>query len=246
MLIAIFSDIHANFDALKPVVEAYKEHDPPIDKFVCLGDVVGYGPNPNSCCELVRELEATTVVGNHDAAVSGRMNYAYYYDAARNALDWHADRLEEHHHEWLRELPYRQDFEDVAFCHGSPVNLEEFEYVFNLQQANELISHWDDLAHVTFIGHSHLTKSFSLDPEMGARELMGPKLEFEEDRKYIVTVGSVGQPRDNDNRACYGVYDHEAKTFQFHRLEYNIRETARKIFESDLSSDFAKRLFFGI
>ncbi len=246
MQIGIFSDIHANANALEPVVEAYRDHDPPIEKYVCLGDVVGYGPNPNRCCEIVRELEATTVIGNHDAAVCGRMNYSYYYDAARNALDWHADRLDEEHHEWLASLSYREDFEDVAFCHGSPINLEEFEYVFSLEQANSLIEHYDELAHITFIGHSHLTKSYSLDPDEGARELYGPKLDFEEDKKYIVTVGSVGQPRDNDNRACYGVYDSEEKTFQFHRLEYDIRETARKIFESELSSDFAKRLFFGI
>lgn len=246
MLIAIFSDIHANIDALKLVVKAYEQHDPPIDKYVCLGDVVGYGAEPNACCEVVRELGATTVVGNHDAAVCGRMNYAYYYDAARNALDWHARRLDEDHHEWLRSLPYKEDFEDVTFCHGSPVNMEDFEYVFNLQQANQLLSHWDDLNSVTFIGHSHLTKSFRLDQEEGAVEVFGPKLHFDEDHKYIVTVGSVGQPRDNDNRSCYGVYDTEERTFQFHRLDYDIREAARKIFESDLSSDFAKRLFFGI
>ena len=246
MNIAIFSDIHANSDALEPVVEAYRDHEPEIEKYVCLGDVVGYGAAPNPCCDMVRELDATTVVGNHDAAVCGRMNYAYYYDAARNALDWHAERLDEEHHEWLKSLPYREDYEDVAFCHGSPINLEDFEYVFNLQQANELIKHWEELQHVTFIGHSHLTKSFSLHPDEGAVELVGPVLNFEEDKKYIVTVGSVGQPRDNDNRACYGVYDTEANSFTFHRLEYDVREAARKIFESDLSSDFAKRLFFGI
>lgn len=247
MLIGIFSDVHANIDALQPVVEAYKNFDPPIDKFVCLGDVVGYGAEPNACCEVVRELAEITIVGNHDAAVCGRMDYTYYYDAARNALDWHAARLEETHHEWLRTLPYREDFEDIAFCHGSPVNLEEFNYVFNLQQANSLISHWDELQRVTFIGHSHLTKSFRLDRDNGATEIFGPTLNLdEEDVKYIVTVGSVGQPRDNDNRACFGVYDTEAKTFQFHRMEYDIRAAARKIFESELSSDFAKRLFFGI
>lgn len=246
MQIAIFSDIHANVDALEPVLEAYRDHDPPIDKYVCLGDVVGYGARPNPCCDLVRELEATTVIGNHDAAVCGRMNYSYYYDAARNALDWHADRLRDEHHEWLKSLSYREDYEDIAFCHGSPINLEEFEYVFSLEQANQLIDHWDELPWLTFIGHSHLTKSYRLDPEQGAREMFGPQLQFDDDHKYIVTVGSVGQPRDNDNRACYGVYDTDDKTFQFHRLDYDVRSAARKIFESDLSSDFAKRLFFGI
>ncbi|RAL20561.1 metallophosphoesterase [Lujinxingia litoralis] len=246
MLIGIFSDVHANIDALKPVVEAYKDHQPAIDKYVCLGDVVGYGAEPNACCELVRELAEVTILGNHDAAVCGRMNYAYYYDAARNALDWHANKLQETHHEWLRTLPYREDWENLCFCHGSPINKEDFEYVFNLQQASQLIEHWDELNEITFIGHSHLTKSFALHPEDGAVEIFGPTLKFEEGRKYIVTVGSVGQPRDNDNRACYGVYDTEERTFTFNRVDYDIREAARKIFESELSSDFAKRLFFGI
>ncbi|MFU8807202.1 MAG: metallophosphoesterase family protein [Bradymonadaceae bacterium] len=246
MLIGIFSDVHANFDALQPVVEAYKSRESAIDMYVCLGDVVGYGAEPNPCCEVVRELAEITILGNHDAAVSGRMNYSFYYDAARNALDWHAKQLEEDHHEWLRTLPYRKDWEDLCFCHGSPVNLEDFEYVFNLHQATQLIPHWDELQHITFIGHSHLTKSFSLHEDEGATEILGPVLKFEDDRKYIVTVGSVGQPRDNDNRACYGVYDTEEKTFTFNRLDYDIRSAARKIFESELSSDFAKRLFFGI
>lgn len=248
MRIGIFSDVHSNIEALTTVLGEYEKRDPDMDKFVCLGDVVGYGANPNECCEIVRDLAEFTILGNHDAAVCGRMNYAFYYDAARNALDWHAKQLKEHHHEWLKTLPYRHDLEDLdlSFCHGSPVNLEDFEYVFNVHQANQLIYHWDELRWITFIGHSHLTKAFELDQDEGATELSGPKLSFEEGKKYIVTVGSVGQPRDNDNRACYGIFDTDAATFEYNRVEYDIREAARKIFESDLSSDFAKRLFFGI
>lgn len=246
MKVGIFSDVHSNIEALEAVVADYKKRDQAMDMFVCLGDVVGYGADPNACCDVVKEMAKFTILGNHDAAVCGRMNYAFYYDAARNALDWHAKQLRQEHHEWLRTLPYSQPWEDVMFCHGSPINQKDFEYVFNVHQASQLLNHWDELAHVTFIGHSHLTKSFQLHPEEGVQELEPPVLHFKEGYKYIVTVGSVGQPRDNDNRACYGVYDHEAKTFEYNRVEYNIREAARKIFESDLSSDFAKRLFFGI
>ena len=248
MRIGIFSDVHSNFEALSTVVSFYKEQADPIDKYVCLGDVVGYCADPNACAEIVRDITEITILGNHDAAVCGRMNYAFYYDAARNALDWHAAQLEQHHHEWLKELPYRHDDEelDVTYCHGSPVNLEDFEYVFNLHQANQLLEHWDELSNITFIGHSHLTKAFRLDLEEGAQEVHGPVLSFDPDAKYIVTVGSVGQPRDNDNRACCGIFDTEARTFELTRLEYDIREAAKKIFQADLSSDFAKRLFFGI
>ncbi len=248
MLFGIFSDVHSNIEALKTVLGEYDDLEEQPDTYVCLGDVVGYGANPNECCEVVRDVAEFTILGNHDAAVSGRMNYNFYYDAARNALDWHAEQLEEPHHEWLRTLPYRHDLEehDLSFCHGSPINLEDFEYVFNVHQADQLIGHWDELCWITFIGHSHLTKAFELDQEAGAKEIFGPTLNFEQGKKYIVTVGSVGQPRDNDNRACYGLFNLDEAMFTYNRVEYDIREAARKIFESELSSDFAKRLFFGI
>jgi predicted phosphodiesterase len=246
MIIGIFSDVHSNIEAMTTVRDAYEEDEREIDMYACLGDVVGYGANPNECCDIVREMAEYTILGNHDAAVCGRMNYAFYYDAARNALDWHADQLREEHHEWLKSLPYCQTYEDLEFCHGSPVNREDFEYVFNIHQATQLLDHWDDLEHITFIGHSHLTKAFSLDADEGAEEISGPLLEFDDDKKYIVTVGSVGQPRDNDNRACFGFYDTEDKTFEYQRRDYDVRSAAKKIFQSELSSDFAKRLFFGI
>lgn len=248
MKVGIFSDVHSNIEALRAVRKRYDAMDFAIDRYVCLGDVVGYGADPNACCDVVREIAEFTILGNHDAAVCGRMNYAFYYDAARNALDWHAKQLRDEHHEWLKSLPYKHEWEEenVAFCHGSPVNLEDFEYVFNVHQATQLINHWDQLKRITYIGHSHLTKAFSLHPDKGAVEMEGPVLKFEDDHKYVVTVGSVGQPRDNDNRACFGVFDTDAQTFTYHRTEYDIRSAAKKIFESDLSSDFAKRLFFGI
>lgn len=245
MKIGIFSDIHSNFEALTTVLEHYEEN--PCEFYACLGDVVGYGADPDICCKLVKEHARHTVLGNHDAAVSGRMNYAYYYDAARNALDWHAELLSTEHIDWLNELTYFERLEelDIAFCHGSPINYKEFDYVFSIEQANQLLPHYDELAHVTFIGHSHLTKSFALAPE-GAEDVTGPEIELDEDRKYIVTVGSVGQPRDYDNRACCTIYDTDEQKVTYARLEYDIEKAAKKIFESKLASNFGKRLFLGI
>lgn len=245
MKLGIYSDIHANYEALEAVLSAYAAYESPIERFVCLGDIVGYGASPNECCERVREHASVVIIGNHDAAVCGRMDYSYYYEAARRALNWHANQLIETHHQWLRTLPYRCDWEGVTFCHGSPIRCENFDYVLNESQASELIKHWDTLQHVTFIGHSHLTKSFELSQE-GAREITGSTLVFEADKKYVVTVGSVGQPRDNDNRSCFCIYDTETLTLEYHRVPYDIQKAANRIFESELSSDFAKRLFFGI
>lgn len=246
MLIGILSDIHSNLPALERVLEDIDSVDREIDKFVCLGDVVGYGASPNECCNIIKDLCEFTIVGNHDAAVSGRMDYSFYYQQAREALDWHSKQVSEENRQWLDSLSYRKDRDGVAYCHGSPVNLEEFEYVFSLHQASNLTNHWTELGHINFIGHSHLTKSFELDEAEGATELTGDTLEFKDDKKYVVTAGSVGQPRDNDNRACWGLFDTDEMTFSFRRVDYDVRDAARRIFESELSSDFGKRLFFGI
>ena len=249
MRIGIFSDVHSNIEALKNVIAKYESLQ--IDKYVCLGDVVGYGAAPNICCNLVRNLVEHCVLGNHDAAVSGRMDYGYYYDAARNALDHHASLISDENRAWLKSLPYTAIWEDVCFSHGSPINVQDFDYVFNPAQAMSLLPHYEKLQNITFIGHSHLTKIFVLHPPgyHGPRveEALPPHVSFLPDRKYIVTVGSVGQPRDNDARSCFTVYDSEKKTIDYHRVGYDIGTSAMKIFEmTQLAPDFGKRLFLGI
>ena len=245
MRIGIFSDVHSNLEALERVVETYANKG--VDKYICLGDVVGYGANPNECCKIVRDLVEFTVLGNHDAAVSGRMNYSYYYDAAREALDWHANLITKTHSDWLKSLSYIKVLENCAFCHGSPVSPEDFEYVFNLEQARELFPHYKKLNWVTFIGHSHLTKAFALyEDGFTVEDVSGKQIVLDDNKKYIVTVGSVGQPRDYDNRSCYTVFDMDTSTVTYHRVEYNIQKAATKIFKSKLVSNFGKRLYLGI
>lgn len=243
MRIGIFSDVHANIEALSAVMDAYKTEK--IDKYVCIGDTVGYGASPNECCDLVRKHCAFTILGNHDAAVAGRMDYSYYYDAARNALDLHARQLTADNLGWLRALPYDRHDGDVYFCHGSPVNLEEFEYIFSVEQASRCLDMWEELATVTFIGHSHLCKSFALTRD-DVYEVVATKFSVRPDHRYIISVGSVGQPRDYDNRASYTVYDTEEKVFEFKRVAYDIDAAAQKIFASDLERNFGNRLFLGV
>jgi diadenosine tetraphosphatase ApaH/serine/threonine PP2A family protein phosphatase len=251
MRIGIFSDTHANHEALQACVEALKAER--VDKYVCIGDTVGYGANPNECCDIVRELTEFTILGNHDAAVAGRMDYSYYYEAARQALDWHAAILSDENMMWLRNLKYIGHLEYVAFSHGSPINLEEFEYIFAIEQARELCDSYDNLAPVTFIGHSHLCKIFSLKKlgngkgtEFEVEEHFESPITLDPERKYIISVGSVGQPRDYDNRACCTIYDTESRRFEFKRIEYDIEAAAQKIFDSDLALNFGKRLFLGV
>lgn len=245
MRIGIFSDVHANIEALSAVMAAYANES--IDAFYCLGDVVGYGASPNECADIVREVAEATILGNHDAAVAGRMDYSYYYLAAREALDLHKNVLSKENIEWLNTLPYKHECDgvDLHLCHGSPLNLEKFEYIFEPDHARECTQIWDELGHLTLIGHSHLCRVFELT-EDDAIGLPAEDFKLREDRKYIVSVGSVGQPRDYDNRASYTIFDSEEKTFHFRRVEYDINAAAEKIFASKLERNFGHRLFIGV
>jgi len=244
MRIGILSDIHANLEALTQSLAALERHKP--DRVVCLGDVVGYGASVNECCELVRKVAEVTLLGNHDAAVSGRMDYSFYYDAARHALDWTASRIAPDHLEWLRSLPYAHRMNGLQFTHGNPVNADSYEYVFAIEQARELLPHFGELAEVNFIGHSHLCKVFALQAGGEVNEVVATRFTLDPGQKYVISVGSVGQPRDCDNRACFVTFDTDTKTIEYHRVPYDIETSAQKIFDADLALNFGKRLFLGV
>jgi len=245
MRIGIFSDIHANLEALQAVTGAYQ--DEKIDQYLCAGDLVGYGASPNECVDIVRSITEAIVLGNHDAAVAGLMDYSYYYEAARRVLDLHASTLSDENMTWLRTLPYSRHYPDfgITLCHGSPINEKEFDYIFAPEQAWALLPHQGELAPITFIGHSHLCRVFALTPN-AVEEIADKRFTVDPERKYIISVGSVGQPRDYDNRASYTVYDTDSREFFFKRVEYDIETSANKIFEARLERNFGNRLFIGV
>lgn len=243
MRIAIISDIHSNIEALTEVVRVIDQQK--VDRVVSLGDVVGYGASPNPCCELVRSITEVTLLGNHDAAVSGRMDYSFYYDAARHALDWSASVISDENLHWLEGLPYTYRIGEVGFSHGSPIEPQAYEYIFALEQAKELAPHVAELPEVTFIGHSHLCKAFAIGNGEVA-DVVAQKFGIRRGYKYIISVGSVGQPRDYDNRACFVICDTDARTVEYLRVEYDIETSAQKIFDADLALNFGKRLFLGV
>ncbi len=245
MRLAILSDIHANYEALSAVLAELRQE--PIDEYYCLGDTVGYGGSPQECVTIMRELASAGVVGNHDAAVAGRMDYSYYYEAARRALDTHTHLISPENMAWLERLPYKVQLpqHDVDLCHGSPVRLEEFEYIFVTDQARECLPLWDELAQITFIGHSHLCKVFEL-AQQGVIELPAGDITLRRDRKYIVSVGSVGQPRDFDNRASFVVFDSKERHLAFRRVEYDVEASSEKVLQRRLERNFAQRLVIGV
>ncbi|MEM1009415.1 MAG: metallophosphoesterase, partial [Myxococcota bacterium] len=173
--------------------------------------------------------------------------YSYYYDQAKKALDWTVSCLSKENLAWLGSLPYIQPEAEIStiFSHGSPHEPEEFHYIFNMEQAQEAYQHQEDLLQVTFIGHSHLCRVFTYD-QKDVTQMVPGLLELSPDKKYIISVGSVGQPRDYDPRAAYAIFDTESRTFEQFRLSYPIQTSARRSFEANLPDAFGKRLYFGI
>ncbi len=244
MRLAIISDIHGNIQALEAVLAKCDEYD--VDEIICLGDVVGYGGNPDECCDLLRERCTATLLGNHDAAVIGVMDTDYYYDAARKALYWTRKQLSEENFTWLYSLPYcqlREDI-DVGFFHSAPILPSGFYYVVRNEEAEALTRMKAGLLGHSFIGHSHLTTTY----EYSGRKVkdITYRYKYEQDRMYLINVGSVGQPRDRNPDACFVMFDSETKDMAHMRVSYDIASAAAQIRAVGLDDKFARRLAVGV
>jgi len=243
MRIGIFSDVHANIEALTAILKALETRG--VDQYVCLGDIIGYGADPAPCIKAIREKTTHVVIGNHDAAGSGRMNLEDYYAEARDAIKYSWSKIDDSDKNWLRGLPYSVRDGEILYSHGAPHAPELFEYLFSEDQVDDYRHDFPKLATVTFIGHSHLTVGFDITP----REVAGfvePVVTLEKDHKYIFTVGSVGQPRDRDTRAACVIFDNIARRVEYVRVPYDISATQQKILAAGLPHQFAQRLQLGM
>lgn len=243
MRYAFFSDVHGNLEALSATLDFLRRQS--IDRYVFLGDAVGYGASPNEVCDLIRPLAHHAVLGNHDAAAVGRMSAEHYYSEARESILWSARRLKDDNREWLRMRPYTSSEGRFGFCHGSPGAPERFDYLLTTHQVEALCKRGVDLASVTFIGHSHLALVFRVQ-DSKVTSIVDAEVDVCDGARYIITVGSVGQPRDHDPRACCCTLDEDEGILRFHRLEYDIEGARRKIHDVGLSQAFGDRLVVGI
>jgi diadenosine tetraphosphatase ApaH/serine/threonine PP2A family protein phosphatase len=245
MRIGLFSDVHANLEALGAVLTAYEQAS--IDRYVCLGDIVGYGANPNECCQLVREMTDLVVMGNHDAACCGRMSPEWFNLAARTAVEEHARMLEASHMQWLEQLPYRLDFNNMLLCHGSPYRLEEFLYILEEADIEEILQHVPARQRLIFVGHTHRGTTFIYreKPDLRIWEDSRESIKVFPRQGYVFNVGSVGQPRDGDRRASYAIMDTEAMTFELKRVDYDVDTASAKIARLGLPRTLSERLYVG-
>lgn len=238
MKIAIISDIHSNLAALKTAFDFIK--DAKVDKIVCLGDIVGYGPRPNECVELIQKNCQVSLMGNHDHAVLGLTDTYYFNQYAREAVNWTRRTLTLHNRAYLENLTFSHHENEFLYVHSTPLHPEEWHYILSDYEAKHYL---DELKQrICFVGHSHIPLVFSTEEASFYKESI--ELDYHKE-KYIVNVGSVGQPRDGDPRLCFVIFDTESGLLQFIRLEYPIEETYNEILENQLPPFLAMRLRAG-
>jgi diadenosine tetraphosphatase ApaH/serine/threonine PP2A family protein phosphatase len=240
---AILSDVHGNLQALESVLSALRDGDS-VDGCVFLGDAVGYGADPNACVETLRETCSQWVVGNHDHGVIELTNIGYFNHDARIAIQWCRDHLTQDHRSFLKSLPLVLVVEDFLCVHATPQNPEDWNYIFTMRDAEEAFEALNlDLC---FLGHSHIPFALSLDVEGEINVLDPQELIMRPDDRHLINPGSIGQPRDGDPRAAFGIYDSSERAFRLQRVPYDVHSAAQRIIDAGLPKSLANRLHLGI
>ena len=243
MRYAIIADIHSNLTAFQAVIDDIQAQER-IDSIWCLGDIVGYGPDPHECIELLRSTDHICVAGNHDRAVVGQLDITNFNPNAAEAINWTAEKLSIGDITYLKNLPDSIQEDDFTLVHGSPRE-PIMEYILSMSVARQNFDCFR--TRYCLVGHTHIPQVYSLDKESKftvTRFLPTVKLITGETR-LIINPGAVGQPRDRNPEASYAVYDNETKIIQLRRVSYDIRQTQDKIMEFGLPPRLATRLETG-
>lgn len=244
MKTGILGDIHSNLSALRAVLSRFEEEG--VGRILSVGDIVGYGARPAECIRLVRECGATVVKGNHDAACVGELDMRYFNAHASAALRWTRSVLGEKDLQWLAALPLTADLEDCCVGHGTYAKPELFNYIQGPSDADPSLEVMT--VPLCFVGHTHVPVTLLRledDPQHTAYTL-DPEVDLADVRRALINVGSVGQPRDEDPRAAYGIYDPEARKAWIGRVPYDVEDEAGRIRAAGLPHVLAERLFLGV
>lgn len=241
MRILVISDIHANLAAFQAVLEDAKDK---WDRIWCLGDLVGYGPDPNECVALLREHDHLSLSGNHDWAVLGQLDISSFNAEARKAINWCRQKINKETEDYLRTLPPKTEVEGFTLAHASPRH-PVWEYILDYETAAANFAHFDTA--YCLVGHTHAAAIFEQDADENIN-LYLPVYDAAvplQINRLIINPGSVGQPRDSDPRAAYSLLDTEAMSWRHCRVPYPIAETQEKMRRYNLPSRLVARLEYG-
>lgn len=241
MRYGIFSDVHSNLEALEAVIEAYKRES--IDCYLCVGDVVGYAANPKECIDKIKALAQVTVAGNHDWAVADLCPIDYFNPVARQAISWTKGNLDYNYKHFLESLKLIYRNQDLTLVHSTLDSPENFDYILDTYTAKESFELME--TKICFIGHSHVSGIFIEDKNGRISYRENNTGDIKGENRYIVNVGSVGQPRDDNPHAAYCVYDSDKKEIWIKRIGYDIETARRKIIAARLPAFLGDRLIAG-
>jgi len=230
MKYAVISDIHSNLEALETVLKEISKKN--IDEIICLGDIVGYGANPDEVVELVRQEVKYVVRGNHDDALFSDETFSLINSFAKSAITYNADLLSDGNKKWLQDLPMTHRIDRILMVHACPSEPQAWKYIFTRSDAEIELSSFEE--RICLIGHTHVPVIFRDSTSSGHGKM-----------KELINVGSVGQPRDGDNRASFGIIDTQNFAYANFRVEYDYRTAADKIIAAGLPNFLAERLHKG-
>ena len=240
MIYIIISDIHGNLEAFDAVVKSMPKAKE--KRILCAGDVIGYGADPNECIDKVISLEAENIKGNHESAVLGESDISTFNPNAAKAVLWTRDHMTSDSNAYIQNLPLIHKEELFTMVHGTLHDPEEFRYMLTNIEAAETFRILE--TKICFVAHSHVPAMFMMEDERINLNFTD-KFKLRKNAKYIINVGSVGQPRDGDRRACYCVYDSDKEEIELRRVEYDIESAQKKIINAGLPKILAERLALG-
>ncbi len=242
MRYGIFSDVHSNLEAMTAVAEGMKKDG--AEEFLCLGDFVGYYSNPNEVLDLIASLRCwKSVLGNHDSGLLGRTPLSKFNPPAAEAITWTKSRLKADHRKFLESLRMREEIGEIQLVHSSPLQSEEWHYLSNLEDLERNFRYFQGL--VCFFGHVHKPFIAEQKPDGSVGMIESQSHTLRSDCRYLVNVGSVGQPRDGDVRTCYVMYDSASKQLSIRRVDYDYETTVKKTLAAGLPDYLAQRLKTG-
>jgi diadenosine tetraphosphatase ApaH/serine/threonine PP2A family protein phosphatase len=245
MLYGVFSDIHGNLPAFEAVLRSMDSRK--VEKRICLGDIVGYGANPNECATLAKQHSDVCILGNHDNVALKREPYTDFNVYAKVAMEWTWGHLSNSTIDYLKSLPYIVEEKHFTFVHSSPMSPADWHYVADLDGALESFSYFK--TPYCFIGHTHSPVMVATNCKDAYSEIPtisdGPLYRPKENEKVLINAGSVGQPRDRDNRACWCLIDSDCSWIEFVRVEYDIERAQSLLRKENLPAFLAERLMLG-